>query len=58
MYANKLQNVTIIYTMYTKKLQKMTYLHHVYLSVRSSVRTEELVSHWTDFHENLYLGVL
>jgi len=27
------------------------------MSVRPSVRTEQLVSHWTDFHEILYFSI-
>jgi len=27
------------------------------MSIRPSVRTEQLGSHWTDFHDILYLGI-
>jgi hypothetical protein len=40
------------------KLQKSDYkLHHVCLPVRLSLRMEQLVSNWTDFHEMWYLSV-
>ena len=41
-----------------RKIAKSDYqLRHVCLSLRSSVRMEQLISHWTYFHENWYLIV-
>jgi len=37
-----------------RKIAKSDYqLRHVCLSLRPSVRMEQLISHWTDFHEKL-----
>jgi hypothetical protein len=33
------------------KVEVLTLVRHVCLSVRLSVGMEQLVSHWTDFHE-------
>ena len=33
------------------------YLRHICLSVRPSVLTEKVGTHWTDFHKNSYLNV-
>ena len=42
-----------------RKIAKKTtsYVMSVHMSVRLSARTEQLNSHWTDFHEIWYLGI-
>jgi len=41
------------------KLRKVTisFVMSVFLSLSAPVRTEKLGSHWTDFHEILYLSI-
>jgi len=42
------------------KLRKVTisFIMSICLSVPPSVRMEQLGSHWTDFHEILYLSIV